>query len=144
MVDAFRDHWGFIEVPFDQGFRQWRHAAVELRPMDPSLWFLAVDGDQIAGIALCRARSDEDPEMGWVNTLGVGRAWRQRGLGLALLQHAFLALEQTGARRVGLGVDAQSLTGATRLYTKAGMMPTRQGVLYELELRSGEELGNQG
>lgn len=106
MVDAFLDHWGFIEIPLDQGFRQWHHAAVELRPMDPSLRFLAVDGDHIAGIALCRARSDEDPEMGRVNALGVRRPWRQRGLGLTLLQHAFLALEQTGPRRVGLGVDA--------------------------------------
>ena len=53
MVDAFLDRWGFIEIPLDQGFRQWRHAAVELRPMDPSLWFLAVDGDHTAGIALC-------------------------------------------------------------------------------------------
>ena len=82
--------------------------------------------------------------MGRVNALGVRRPWRQRGLGLTLLQHAFLALEQTGARRVGLGVDAQSLTGATRRYNRADMIPTRQGELCELELHSGEQLGTHG
>jgi len=46
---------------------------------------------------------------------------------------------------VGLGVDAQSLTGATRLYEKAGMHsdPARQLVLYEKELRPGIEIRTQ-
>jgi mycothiol synthase len=139
-IDAFRDHWGFVEVPFEQGFRQWTHASVELRPFDPSLWFIAFDGEEIAGIALCRAHADDDPEMGWVDTLGVRRPWRKRGLGLALLLHAFSALRATGARRAGLGVDAASLTGATRLYTRAGMHVLRESTSFELELRPGEEL----
>ncbi len=46
---------------------------------------------------------------------------------------------------MGLGVDAQSLTGATRLYEKAGMRsdPSRQLVLYEKELRPGLEIRTQ-
>jgi hypothetical protein len=39
-------------------------------------------------------------------------------------------------------VDAQSLTGATRLYQKAGMRPDpqRQFSLYEKELRPGKDI----
>lgn len=83
--------------------------------------------------------------MGWVSTLGVRRPWRRRGLGLALLQHSFNELHRRGLRKIGLGVDAQSLTGATLLYEKAGMHPdlSRQIDLYEKELRPGIELGTQ-
>lgn len=139
-TDAFRDHWGFVEVPFEEGFRQWKHASVDRGVFDPRLWLIAVDGEAIAGFALCRPRVAEDPEMGWVDTLGVRRPWRKRGLGLALLLHAFAVLRATGAQRVGLGVDAASLTGATRLYTRAGMQVLRESTSFELELRPGEEL----
>jgi len=139
-IDAFRDHWGFVEVPFEQGFSMWKHGYVEARPFHPDLWFVAVEGNEIVGTALCRARSDEDPEMGWVDSLGVRRAWRKRGLGLALLRHSFTALRATGARRAGLGVDAASLTGATRLYTRAGMSVLRESTSFELTLRPGVEL----
>jgi ribosomal protein S18 acetylase RimI-like enzyme len=49
----------------------------------------AMDGDEVAGICLCRPHSYDDPEMGYVSTLGVRRAWRKRGVGLALLRHSF-------------------------------------------------------
>jgi ribosomal protein S18 acetylase RimI-like enzyme len=80
--------------------------------------------------------------MGWVATLGVRRPWRKRGLGLALLEHSFVELQRRGSRRVGLGVDAQNITGATRLYEKAGMQPDLAwtNLAYEKELRSGVEL----
>ncbi len=50
---------------------------------------------------------------------------------------------RSGLRRAGLGVDSGSLTGATRLYARAGMSVSREIALYELELRPGEELGTQ-
>ncbi len=106
---------------------------------DPSLCFLALDGDQIAGFALCRPYID----MGWVDELGVLRPWRRKGLGLALLHHAFHAFQARGFLRVGLGVDAQNLTGATRLYERAGMSPFRQWDIYQKELRPGVELATR-
>jgi mycothiol synthase len=48
-------------------------------------------------------------------------AFRKRGLGSALLLHAFAGLYARGERRMGLGVDATNETGATRLYESAGM-----------------------
>jgi mycothiol synthase len=90
---------------------------------DPSLWFLAFDGDQLAGVVIGFVRG---AETGWVRGLGVRRPWRGRGLGLALLQQAFAAFYGRGLRTVGLGVDAQSPTGATRLYERAGMHVTER------------------
>lgn len=143
--DAFQDHWGYIEIPFEEGLEQWQHFALaEEMYFDPDLWFLAMDDDKIAGISLCAARTDDDPERGWVNTLGVRRKYRRRGIALALLKHSFGVFYQMGKPRAGLGVDGQNLTGATRLYEKAGMHIELQQDTYELELRPGRELGNRG
>jgi ribosomal protein S18 acetylase RimI-like enzyme len=99
-----------------------------------------MDGDQIAGISLCWPKRGPNEKIGWVGTLGVLRAWRRQGLGLALLKHSFADLQQRGKEKVGLGVDADSLTGATKLYEKAGMHVTRQFDSYEKELRPGIEM----
>ena len=112
---------------------------------DSTLYFLALDGDEVAGVSLCYPSADDDPDMGWVGSLGVRRPWRRTGLGLALLQRSFREFHQRGRHKVGLGVDAQNLTGATRLYTKAGMRPDPlwQTSVFEKELRAGKELRTQ-
>jgi mycothiol synthase len=124
--DTFADTWEYPGVPFDE----WKHWMLQGPMFDPELWFLAVDGDDLPGICLCRV-SDREPGLGWVQILGVRREWRRRGLGRALLQHAFSAFHGRGFRRVGLGVDAASLTGAERLYESAGMHAVRQRDFYE-------------
>ena len=143
--EAFRDHWGFVESPFEEEFARWKHLMEDNPDFDPALWFLALDGEQIAGFSLCWPKSRDEIEMGWVGTLGVRRSWRRRGLALALLQHSFVEFWKRGKLKVGLGVDAQSLTGATRLYQKAGMHSDqeRQISIFEKELRPGEELSTQ-
>jgi ribosomal protein S18 acetylase RimI-like enzyme len=70
----------------------------------------------------------------------VRRPWRKRGLGLALLRVAFREFHGRGYHKVGLGVDAENMTGALRLYEKAGMHVIRQFDLYEKEIRPGREL----
>jgi mycothiol synthase len=139
-VEAFRDHFGFIEEPFESGLKRYKYFLTENEVFDPSLWFLAMDGDEIAGLCLCRQYSWEDKDLGWVSILGVRRPWRRQGVGLALLRHAFNEFYRRGKRKVGLGVDASSLTGATHLYERAGMHVHRQFDQYEKELRPGKEL----
>ncbi|MGC9356650.1 MAG: GNAT family N-acetyltransferase [Anaerolineae bacterium] len=141
--EAFRDHWGFVERSEEESLKQWSHWIDNDPDFDASLWFLAEDDGQIAGMCLCHSKVVEDPEMGWVNTLGVLRPWRRQGLGLAMLHHAFGEFYRRGKRKVGLGVDASSLTGATRLYEKAGMQVQRKYANYEKILRAGEDLSTQ-
>jgi ribosomal protein S18 acetylase RimI-like enzyme len=53
---------------------------------------------------------------------------------MALLLNAFRQFHERGERRVGLGVDAESPTGATRLYERAGMAVVEQLTIYRKEL----------
>jgi mycothiol synthase len=134
-MEFFQDHWGFM--PRD--YEEWRHFNIAFDELDPSLYFLVMAGEDIVAMALCL----QDKGEGWVNTLGVRRSWRRKGLGQALLQQAFGEFYRRGIHQASLYVDGQSLTGATKLYARAGMHVTRQSAQYEKELRAGKELRTQ-
>jgi ribosomal protein S18 acetylase RimI-like enzyme len=141
--EAFRDHWGYVEQPEEEMLKDWREWVEKDPKHDDTLFFLAMDGDEIAGVSLCRIESWNNPNWGWVDELAVRRPWRRRGIALALLHHSFAEMYQRGKKHVGLGVDAQSLTGATRLYEKAGMHVFREFENFEKVLRSGQDLATQ-
>jgi GNAT superfamily N-acetyltransferase len=141
--DAFRDHWGDVERPLEEELKEWRHWMENSTDFDPSLWFLAVDGDEIAGVSLCWPVSPEDRDRAGVEVLGVRRPWRKRGIALALLRHSFSELRHRGKTSVKLGVDSHSLTGATRVYERAGMSVSMEIRSYEKELRPGVDLSTQ-
>ena len=129
--EAFRDHWGSVPHPYEH----WQHHMVEEEAFDPSMWYIAWDGDAIAGYALCRYHLGNS----WVGTLGVRRPWRRHGLALALLYHSFGEFYKRGDRLIMLIVDSKNPNGATRLYQKAGMHIASEYVFYEKELRPGRE-----
>ncbi|HNA87980.1 MAG TPA: GNAT family N-acetyltransferase [Anaerolineales bacterium] len=137
--ESFRDHFGHVEEPFEEGLAHFDHF-MKSEGADPSMWFLAMDGDEIAGISLCRPESYSEKDMGWVNILGVRRPWRKRGIGVALLEHSFGEFYRRGILKAGLGVDAESLTGALRLYEKAGMHVHLIFDNYEKTIREGREI----
>jgi GNAT superfamily N-acetyltransferase len=143
--DEFRDHWGYVETPWEQHLEQFAHWIRTDPDHDPDLWLVAVEGcsGEIVGTSLGRPRLPEDPDMGWINDLGVRRPWRRQGIALALLHRSFGELYRRGKKRVGLGVDASSLTGATRLYERAGMHVARVYAVYEKELQPGVEISTQ-
>jgi GNAT superfamily N-acetyltransferase len=139
-VDYSRDA-GALHAALDEAFvEEWGHepesevdwrARRERAGFDPTLWFVVKDGDEVAAAII----SDEERfGTGWIATLGVRKPWRRRGLGLALLLHAFGELYGRGQRRIGLGVDAQNPTGATRLYQRAGMKVAWSATFFEKEL----------
>jgi mycothiol synthase len=119
--ETFSDQFEHSALSFDE----WRAHSL-LGSHEPSLWFLAEDGGELAGISLCRLDWEGDADLGWVSVLGVRRPWRRRGLGLALLLHSFAELQSHGKRRVGLGVDGLSSTGAVQLYERGGMHVARR------------------
>lgn len=136
MDTAFQDHWGHMSGNFEA----WQHRKFDRANFDASLWFIAWEGHQVAGSALC---TRDNHNGGWINTLGVLRPWRRQGLGLALLRHAFCEFYRRGLRKASLGVDSQNLTGATRLYKQAGMTIQRENIIFEKELRAGVELSTR-
>lgn len=142
--EAFRDHYGHVDGDFEQRLERQRHNLKNDPDYSPELSFLAMDGDRIAGICFCSPQSGIDTSIGYVNSLGVLPPWRKRGLGLALLRHAFGVFKQKGKVGAALHVDAQSQTGATRLYEKAGMHVDQLSHEYQLELRAGVDLSTTG
>jgi mycothiol synthase len=132
--DAFRDMWGRPRGTFE------RFAAMtETESFDPALWFLAMDGDEIAGATLCKTLAGE----GWIHVVGVRRPWRNRGSGPAPPRHALAEYQRRGVHMVALSVDAESITGAPRLYGRAGMQVRESYVIYLKELRPGRDLGTR-
>ena len=129
--EAFLDHWG----NHPESYEEWSERRYVLNDYDPGLWHIAWDGDQIAGVTLNRFRQG----VGWVGRLGVRKPWRGRGLGLSLLQKSFHEFYSRGMNTVGLMVDAENTTGATRLYKKAGMRVASEFVAYEKDLRPGRD-----
>ena len=121
MDEAFEDHFRQSAEPFDA----WKARLLGHADFDPGLWFLAWDGDEAAGALIAYDHGD----LGWVKGLGVRRPWRRRGLGGAMLTHAFAALAARGQLRVELGVDAEGETQPLRTYERAGMHVT---FIYEL------------
>ena len=102
------------------------------------------DGDCVAGFALGRWHLPLDRSRGVVASLAVRPAWRHRGLGLALLRNALGEFRRRGCASVELLVDSESLTGALRLYERAGMRVFRTQIAYEKELRPGVDITNRG
>src|SRR4029077_18824369 len=96
-----------------------------------ALCFRVRAGDELAAAALCTI---DDFGLGWVDILGTRREHRRRGLGEALLGQSFHALYARGAPKVALGVDAESPTGATRLYERVGMRVSSRIDLYAKNL----------
>ena len=125
--EGFADDWGFIPQSFDE----WKSRRLEAPETDTSLWFIAWDGAEAAGAVRCEAAKFGG---GFVGALAVRKPWRGRGIGMALLRHAFAELHGRGEPHVSLGVDAYNPSGATRLYERAGMRVVSEDVIFEKAL----------
>lgn len=94
----------------------------------PELWPVVRDGDEIVAATVCLA---ERLGAGWVARVFTRRPWRGRGIGEALVRQAFSDFWARGRPIVGLGVAAQSTTGANRLYERRGMHVHWGAVVFE-------------
>jgi mycothiol synthase len=111
-------------------FERWTDLTRE-PDFDPSLWFLADEGDDLVGMCLCREYEDQS----WITSLGVHPEHRGRGLGEALLRHAFAHLRVRGNVRAGLSVSSRNMQSAWRLYERVGMHDAGGWVAFEKVLR---------
>ncbi|SCE74804.1 GNAT family N-acetyltransferase [Micromonospora mirobrigensis] len=99
-------------------------------------WFVAeVDGEP-AGV-LRSSDQGADRNEGWVKNLAVLPGQRRRGVGAALLGHAFAAYAAKGRATAGLGVDLANPTAALSLYRSVGLRETLAVDMYELVVPAG-------
>jgi mycothiol synthase len=127
LEEAFAEHWEFQPTPYEK----WWERQIAKPDHDPSLWFLIRTDDDVV------AATRNDPERsggGWIGAIGVRSAWRGRGLAKALLLQSFGEFHRRGQRRVGLGVDSENASGATKLYESVGMVVDSEQVVWEKEL----------
>jgi mycothiol synthase len=125
--EAFEEEWEWVAKPFER----WLEERVNQPSFDPCLCFLVRERDEV--VAVLRGEPERSGD-GWIGSIGVRKPWRKRGLGLALLRHAFAEFHRRGQPRIGLGVDVQNPTGATRLYERAGMHVLYEAVAFEKAL----------
>ncbi len=140
--DSFSDHFGYIEQPFEKSLELFRHWLDNDPRFDPELVMLAADetsGD-VAGCLIGLTQDHRKPDAGYVDTVGVRRAYRRRGLATAMLKRSFAQFWDRGTKIVRLDVDGESLTNAVALYERVGMRVFRQNVEYEKLIREGVEL----
>jgi mycothiol synthase len=122
-AETFADHWGHRPATYEE----WSDAFLARTDTEPSLWWLAeTDGDPIGFLIA----TFEGPR-GWVSDVGVVSSWRRRGIGSALLRHAFSEFRRRGFTEAGLEVDAGNETGAVRIYERAGLEVVREYETFE-------------
>jgi mycothiol synthase len=128
--EAFQDNWGSRAFTPEE----FAYYCFDMPEYDPTLWLVIWDGAQVAGFAINHYRMG----IGWIHILAVRPAWRSHGLGIKLLHYTFREFYQRGMKTIGLGVDAANVTGATRLYQRAGMRTVSEFVTLEKELRPAQ------
>ncbi len=107
-------------------FERWQQKFAD-ENFDPTLWFLAMNENNIVGVTLGNIYLDA----GWIWDVAVHSTWRRKGLGMALLQRAFGEFYRRDIRNIGLDVNAENPTGATRLYQSAGMHIAQKYYTYD-------------
>ena len=127
--EAFKDHWGYIAEPWEE-YERLQHDS----SFDPSLWRVAWEGDRVIGMVLSFINKDENAEYGrlrgYTENICVRREWRKKGVARALIALSLQALKECGMTEAGLGVDAENLSGALRLYESMGYKVVRKGITY--------------
>ncbi len=136
MDEGFRQHWGYRPEPYEEWLSQWLASAT----YDPSLWLVALEGDEIVGAL----QGNVTDGRGWIGDLAVRDAWRRRGVGEALLRAAFVRFGERGIATVMLNVDRDNTTGATRLYERAGMRLRRRWLVVAKTLTAAPDVTPTG
>ena len=125
-VEAFRDHFGWSEGT-DEAFEEF----IGYDNVDPALWVVAFDGDEVAGAVLAGIHVDADGERsGWLDSIFTRRPWRQRGLARALIGRSLVVLREAGMTSASLGVDLTNPHQALALYESCGFATVSSSTAY--------------
>lgn len=132
-VEAFRDHWGFIEQTETdyQRFRAYPY-------LDPTLWKVAWDEQGVAGQVKSfidtAANEEHGRKRGWTEQISTARRWRRRGVAKALIVESIRELASRGMTEVALGVHTENPNGAFDLYAGLGYEVVKTWTTYRKPL----------
>jgi ribosomal protein S18 acetylase RimI-like enzyme len=112
LVSGYRNGGGEVA-----GFAAWWEGVSGDEEYDPGLVFLAADASgRLVGVAHCWTSA-------FLKDLAVREDWRRRGIGRALMCHAFHYFQARDHRGFELKVRRDNPSGAERLYRALGMTP---------------------
>lgn len=117
------------------GFDQWYAEATGRRDVAWDEWFVA----EVDGVPAGVLRSSDqalEQDMGFVKHLAVLSGHRRRGVGTALLHHAFARYAAKGRGYAGLGVDLSNPTEAVHLYRSVGLSEVHSVQMYERQVNA--------
>ncbi|GMQ92670.1 MAG: hypothetical protein BMS9Abin12_0147 [Acidimicrobiia bacterium] len=137
--EAFRDHFGWVDRPAAARYAEWNNWRASDLWKNDLVWLVEADTGVVAVLTAIDAYGSSETT-GYIAVLGVLKEWRGKGIAQALLATAFAAFQRRGKESVVLHVDADSLTGATRLYERMGMRITEESASYEIEIRPGKDV----
>lgn len=131
---TFIDHWNHQDITVE---------SVKDKLNDPkyrselSLVAVAPDGT-FAAFCDCQIHPENNQlnkrKDGFVNPLGTRRGFRKQGLGRGILLSALKFLKAEGMETAMLYVDADNLSGATRLYESVGFQRVNTQIAYIKEV----------
>ena len=135
--EAFRDHWGHVEAT-EEGYQRFLSEPT----FNPSLWKVAWDQDQVAGMVLNYVHEEENLEYqrkrGYTENISVRHPYRRQGLARYLLVSSIKMFQEMGMKETALGVDTQNQHQALSLYEGVGYKVDIKHTTYRKPLTSRE------
>jgi GNAT superfamily N-acetyltransferase len=132
-VEAFRDHWGYVEQT-EADYQRF----IAFPYTDTTLWKIAWDDEGVAGQVksfIDTAQNDEHGlKRGWTEAISTSRRWRRRGVAKALIVESIRELAARGMTDAALGVHTENPNGAYDLYAGLGYEVTATWTTYRKPL----------
>lgn len=125
---SFMDHWGSQPTTA----HAWK--TLENEFFLPGASWVVYDGERPVAYLKSSQYPHDFVDRGrteaWIEGIGTARSHRGRGIASALLTMALLAFRDDGMEFACLGVDAESPTGANRLYERLGFVPEKRWMAF--------------
>ena len=131
--EALKDHWAGREWT-EEDYQEFMNDPI----IDPSLWVVAYDGDDVAGTVLNWVHHEENERLGrkwgYTEIITVLRPYRGKGLAKALITLSMVMLKEMGMEEANLGVDSENPSGALGLYTGLGYRNIKTYMIHRKDL----------
>ena len=113
---------GHVARSFEEYLRE-----VSTREQDMSLWCVAWDGDEVAGVVVAERVREGEVNLPWV---AVRAQWRRRGLARAMLRTVIARCAADGVRTVALTTVQENENHTVGLYEHVGFHVTQRHPRY--------------
>ena len=132
-VEAFRDHHDASEAQ-----EEWFQEFISDPDLDPTLWRVAWDGDEVAGQVRSFIDKEQNEEYGrlrgWTEDISTRRPYRGRGLARSLLCQSLGAVRDAGMQEAALSVHTDNPLGAYQLYESVGFVVEHRDIDFKKPL----------